>query len=66
MKHEFPRIAEGGIYTLMNNIFFIQGEEADYMVKTTMIHKTFITYKTFKNIVEGRLIGPFPDNITHF
>ena len=66
LKHEFPIIAEDGIYTYMKNMCFIQDENTDYMVKIIMIHKKFITYTIFKNIVEGRLIGPFPDNITHF
>lgn len=52
--------------TPINEIHSKQDNYADYLDNKTMYEKEFIAYKTFKHIVKSRLLGPFPDNITHF
>ena len=39
---------------------------ADYITNQPYLEKELIAYKTYLNVVGGRILGPYPNTVTHF
>lgn len=64
--HDFPMIKEWGLQTPIKNITTHQEKFGNYIANQLYLEKELIAYKMYLNVIGGRILGHYPNIVTHF